>query len=183
MGIVAFCPSGHRIKVKDHLAGRKGICPTCGSRFRIPWAAAATLPAGSFPPAAGIPLAAVVSLDGELAATLPRAIALSAAASVRPESDPAADIDQPSDAEVVVDADPQIPVPGVIAEAMAAAWCTAVPGGDASPPMPAAALLDWLTSGRVTGRELVWRSDWSEWRPVGEVFPEHAPSQRPPSAR
>jgi hypothetical protein len=49
--------------------------------------------------------------------------------------------------------------------------------------MPAAALLDWLTSGRVTGRELVWRSDWSEWRSVGEVFPEHAPSQRPPSAR
>ena len=142
MGIVAFCPSGHRIKVKDHLAGRKGICPTCGSRFRIPWAAAATVPAGSFPPAAGMPLAAVVSLDGELAATLPRAIALSAAA-----------------------------------------WCTAVPGGGASPPMPAAAFLDWLTSGRVTGRELVWRSDWSEWRPVGEVFPEHAPSQPPPSTR
>lgn len=70
MGIVAFCPSGHRIKVKDHLAGRKGICPTCGSRFRIPWAAAATVPAGSFPPAAGMPLAAVVSLDGELAATV-----------------------------------------------------------------------------------------------------------------
>ena len=183
MGIVAFCPGGHRVKVKDHLAGRKGICPTCGSRFRIPVAAAATRPAGSFSPAAGLPLAAVVSLDGTLAATLPRAIALSAAMSIGPERDPAADSDQPSDAEVVVDADPQIPVPGVIAEAMAATWCTAVPGGNASPPMPAAALLDWLTSGRVTGRELVWRSDWSDWRPVGEVFPEHAPSQRPPLAR
>ena len=38
MGIVSFCPNGHRVKVKDHLAGKKGICPSCGERFRIPHA-------------------------------------------------------------------------------------------------------------------------------------------------
>jgi len=38
MGIVAYCPNGHRIKVKDDLAGKKGICPTCAARFRIPLA-------------------------------------------------------------------------------------------------------------------------------------------------
>ena len=36
MGIVAYCPNDHRVKVKDNLAGKKGICPTCGARFRIP---------------------------------------------------------------------------------------------------------------------------------------------------
>jgi hypothetical protein len=98
MGIVAFCPQGHRVKVKDHLAGRKGICPECGTRFRIPLesspdlaasplaavagpAAAATTtaattvaPAGTSP--TGTPVARVVSLDAALAATLPRAIPL-----------------------------------------------------------------------------------------------------------
>ena len=96
MGIVAFCPQGHRVKVKDHLAGRKGICLECGTRFRIPLEsspdlAASPLAAVAGPAAApaaattaaqagtsptGTPVARVVSLDAALAATLPRAIPL-----------------------------------------------------------------------------------------------------------
>jgi hypothetical protein len=98
MGIVAYCPSGHRMKVKDELAGRKGICPQCGSRFRIPYesqeapagggstrppvAVAGSEPAATGPAAApptsasGLPVARVVSLDEDLAATLPRALPL-----------------------------------------------------------------------------------------------------------
>lgn len=88
MGIVAHCPQGHRVKVKDHLAGRKGICPECGTRFRIPLesradaagpGAAVALDAAVAPPAmsqAAIPVARVVSLDADLAATLPRALSL-----------------------------------------------------------------------------------------------------------
>lgn len=100
MGIVAFCPQGHRVKVKDELAGRKGICPECGARFRIPLesssapvvspgpsqapvavgqspaplAVGATAPAATAP--SGTPVARIVSLDPALAATLPRAIPL-----------------------------------------------------------------------------------------------------------
>jgi len=96
MGIVAFCPQGHRVKVKDHLAGRKGICPECGTSFRIPVdsppgptdppvaimpqpaaapaVATGPVPAGTSP--TGTPVARVVSLDAALAATLPRAIPL-----------------------------------------------------------------------------------------------------------
>jgi hypothetical protein len=96
MGIVAFCPQGHRVKVKDHLAGRKGICPECGTSFRIPLetspgpadppvaimpqpAAAPAVPAVPVPAGpspTGTPVARVVSLDAALAATLPRAIPL-----------------------------------------------------------------------------------------------------------
>lgn len=105
MGIVAFCPQGHRVKVKDHLAGRKGICPECGTRFRIPLESAAAPQAAAGmpepdaaaeipgpPPVAGgnrdgvperisptgTPIARIVSLDSELAASLPRAIPLAA---------------------------------------------------------------------------------------------------------
>lgn len=87
MGIVAYCPNRHRIKVKDELAGRKGICPECGIRFRIPQesqselpVAAAASPASTSPPArepgVGLPIAEIVSFDAVLAATLPRALPL-----------------------------------------------------------------------------------------------------------
>lgn len=48
MGIRFSCPNGHKLNVKDNLAGRRGICPACGAKFVIP---AASEPA----PAAGQP--------------------------------------------------------------------------------------------------------------------------------
>ncbi len=90
MGIVAYCPNHHRVKVKDDLAGRKGICPTCGARFRIPLESqaeptaaqppATTPTAAMAPPAPApittLPVAEIVSFDEALAATLPRAVPL-----------------------------------------------------------------------------------------------------------
>jgi len=84
MGIVAYCPNQHRVKVKDDLAGRKGVCPTCGARFRIPLESqpepALPVPAQAPAPAAtsatGLPVAEIVSFDTNLAATLPRALPL-----------------------------------------------------------------------------------------------------------
>lgn len=146
MGIVSHCPNGHRLKVKDHLAGKKGICPSCGARFRIPLAAAPA-PAPAASPASGLPEAGVVSLDAARAATLPPAL-------VWAES---------------------TPPPAAIAEAPGAQWCLAVPGGQPSDAMSGAELIRRLTSGRMTGEELVWRSDWSAWRPAAVVFPDLLP--------
>jgi hypothetical protein len=147
MGIVAHCPHGHRVKVKDFLAGKKGICPTCRARFRIP------LTSGAAP--AAMPIAALESLDATLATTLPSSLRL----------------------------DGEYAPPTAIAEAVTALWSIAVPGGRPSAAMSGTDLLDWLTSGGATGAELVWRSDWTEWRPVAEVFPDHAPGgSRPPGA-
>ena len=36
MGIRFLCPNGHKLNVKSFLAGRRGICPHCGTRLRIP---------------------------------------------------------------------------------------------------------------------------------------------------
>jgi hypothetical protein len=36
MGIKFRCPNGHKLNVKSHLAGRRGVCPDCGTTFRIP---------------------------------------------------------------------------------------------------------------------------------------------------
>ncbi len=118
MGIVSYCPNGHRTKLKDRYAGIRIRCPECGAKY---WVAAA---ATDHPPEPG-PIAP------------------------KPES-----------------------LPPPIAAAPEAAWCIAVPGGEPSPPLPAADMLAWLESGEVTGKELVWRSDWSDWKPIEAVFPD-----------
>lgn len=163
MGIVAFCPQGHRVKVKDHLAGKRGICPTCSERFQIPLVSA-DLPAEGGGPA--LPLAAIVSLDAATAAALPRALPLSSAAA------PLAGLaEEPAvECELVESISRQHPL---IAERPDCVWSYAVPGGAASPPLPADTMQAWLDARQATGAELVWRSDWPGWRPIGEVFPEY----------
>ena len=36
MGIRFYCPNGHKLNVKEFQAGRRGICPYCGTKFLIP---------------------------------------------------------------------------------------------------------------------------------------------------
>jgi len=172
MGIVSFCPQGHRIKVKDHLAGKKGVCPTCGARFRIPLASA-ELPASGVG-ATPLPEAKVVSLDATIAARLPRVLLLNGEpgparpGSIGPVNEARR---EPADeaVELVVEEPHRH---SMIAERPDLAWCLAVPGGTASEPMQADAMQAWLDSGRATGDELVWRADWPDWRPIAGVFPE-----------
>src|SRR5690349_17915366 len=43
MGIKFHCPNGHKLNVKAFLAGKKGVCPKCGARMRIPTASESAL--------------------------------------------------------------------------------------------------------------------------------------------
>jgi DNA-directed RNA polymerase subunit RPC12/RpoP len=36
MGIRFYCPNGHKLNVKAFQAGRRGVCPYCGTKFLIP---------------------------------------------------------------------------------------------------------------------------------------------------
>ena len=179
MGIVSFCPQGHRVKVKDHLAGKKGVCPTCGSRFRIPLASTAA-PTTS-PAETVLPEATIVSLDATIAARLPRVLLLNrgvepAHGGLRaPLKTTLVEPVEEQEVELVVEELHHHPA---ITERPDLAWCIAVPGGTASEPMRAEALQAWLESGLPTGDELVWRADWAEWRPIRGVFPESLRSPR-----
>lgn len=157
MGIVSFCPQGHRVKVKDHLAGRKGVCPTCGARFRIPLESVTG-------PAVSLPLAPVLMLDEAAVASLPRVLLTDAAAPPDPPGETPRSAAEPDGAPAsrhpALDERPDL------------SWSTAVPGGVASAPMAAAELRTWLDAGSATGTELVWRADWADWRPLAEVFPD-----------
>jgi hypothetical protein len=160
VGIVSFCPQGHRVKVKDHLAGRKGVCPTCGARFRIPLASADG-------PADALPLARVVPLDAAAVAALPRVLLTDPTTQPKParHAVPVAEAADPGGSAAVARYQ-------VLDDRPDLSWSTAVPGGVASAPMAAPELRTWLDSGTVVGNELVWRADWEGWRPVGDVFPD-----------
>ncbi|HEX2476661.1 MAG TPA: hypothetical protein VHK01_18050 [Lacipirellulaceae bacterium] len=47
MGIRFSCPNGHKLNVKENLAGKRGICPACGAKFVIPSAGEAGPVTGS----------------------------------------------------------------------------------------------------------------------------------------
>lgn len=36
MGIRFLCPSGHKLNVKNYLAGKRAICPECGAKVIVP---------------------------------------------------------------------------------------------------------------------------------------------------
>ena len=80
MGIVAHCPNGHRLNVKDAYAGRKCLCPQCGTKFRIPTAATAAV--------AGLPVARLLELDPALVEGLPRVIRLEDSRETSADVDP-----------------------------------------------------------------------------------------------
>lgn len=159
MGIVAFCPNGHRVKVRDELAGRKGICPQCQSRFRIPKNGEASLPT-----------ARVVSLDPDVAAALPRALLPGQPAVAAPAA-----VASPVPPPVSPPVAQPVAFHPVLAERPDRTWCVALPGGQPSAPLPVAAMQQWLDGGTITGDELVWRDDWPEWIEIRRVFPDRLP--------
>jgi hypothetical protein len=53
----------------------------------------------------------------------------------------------------------------------------------ATTPVDPTDMLAWLDSGQATGREVVWRSDWPGWKPIGEAFPERFPAAFPGPGR
>lgn len=184
MGIVAFCPNGHRIKVKDEFAGRKGICPQCAVRFRIPARDAAGVDAGMELGAAGvasgaIPTARVVSQDPRYVASLPVAQAFAAvtvAEAAATADGPDVEVDFVAVAEEAVAADAQ-PTHAALADRPDLPWYVAARGGAPSGPLDADTLRNWLDSGSASGDHVVWRQGWPDWIPLGDVFPEVLPPE------
>jgi len=187
MGIIAYCPQGHRTKVKDFLAGKRGVCPTCGVKFRIPEKSGEPLAGDIFDdpppvdpprPAVGVtaretprpaaefladlPTARQLFLEPGRIERLPRAVGLGEAEAVSQRGGPPADLVAP----------PAAALPVAVADRPDLLWSIAAPGGDPSEPITAEQLLTWLESGGVRGDEYLWRSDWPEWRPLVDVFPD-----------
>jgi hypothetical protein len=153
MGIKFHCPQGHKLNVKAFLAGKKGICPKCGTKLRIPEASEPELLDSEDDESDGSDSVIKSNGAGEVAAVAqgpaPAAPAVSSA---------------PATAAAVGQSDP-------IAEAPAAIWYVRPPTGGQYGPARGDVMRKWLSEGRVSSDSLVWREGWTDWQNAGKLFP------------
>lgn len=141
MGIKFHCPKGHKLNVKAFLAGKKGICPKCGTKMLIPTVSEAGL------------------VDSDVEETDPSQAAAMAAAPSGPAVYAA-----PAAATAVAGNDP-------IAEAPSAIWYVRPPTGGQYGPARGDVMRKWISEGRVSSDSLVWREGWTDWQNAGKLFP------------
>ncbi len=155
MGIRFFCPNGHKLNVKEHLAGKTGFCPECGARLVIPLKSTRKSSkelhdeeqrrqtVDTPPSTAKVSLAKGDDAAELLIAEFPPA-----------ESPPASTATNPA----LQDAN--------------AVWYVQVPDGPQYGPAASSVVLSWIQQGRISADMLVWREGWDNWQEAKTVFPE-----------
>jgi len=206
MGIRFYCPNGHKLNVKGFQAGRKGICPHCGAKMRIPLES--TRPSSrsrksrSKKGAAGM----TATASGKTAAppgktTAPPRFssppapttstqAASASASVpgvpAPPTGAPAVVARYGAAPLAFDAAPAGPTgtPTGLADPLAEAgdvvWYVRPSSGGQFGPAKTDVMRTWLNEGRVSTDTLVWHEGWPQWQEAGSVFPQLPTEQMMP---
>lgn len=194
MGIRFFCPNGHKLNVKAFLAGKRGICPHCGAKVRIPTQSTLERESESSDPSEN----SAVAESNDTAATEPPTAGdllppneSDGVASTETKGDAAAGVDIPISEQSIPPELPQAkPLPNdLLDETPDAVWFVRVSDGGQFGPAGAEAMRQWMEEGRIGGDCLVWREGWTDWRDALETFPalrgESAPSIRaggvPPS--
>jgi hypothetical protein len=163
MGIKFRCHAcDKKLHVKAFLAGRRGVCPKCGAKIRIPLASEESSPAK----AAHRDAARVTSAAGPGSARHDAPAARAAEAATLAASAGRAS------AGTGVRAAAHDP----IAEAPDAVWYVRPPTGGQFGPADGTIMRRWLNEGRVSADALVWREGWPEWKTAGPVFPSLAGS-------
>jgi len=155
MGIRFYCPNGHKLNVKDFLAGKRGICPDCQARFRIPQESQIPKGAPKVRPADEAALAQAAATPQPSAAAVIQESPVEAPAA-GPLVSPAPMLGSGSDA---------------FAEAPDAVWYVRPPSGGQYGPARGEVMQRWIAEGRVSADTLVWREGWAEWRSAGPLFP------------
>ncbi|KAA1262568.1 hypothetical protein LF1_51350 [Rubripirellula obstinata] len=159
MGIRFACHvCAKQLNIKEELAGKRGICPACSSKFRIPKQNAERSLAIEDPPKAAVASKAPVS---EKSAASAKSAAAAAAAAA-----PDVEID-------LISSDPD------------ATWYVRPPSGGQYGPADGDVLRSWIGEGRVAATALLWRDGWPNWRSASEVLPglsDRSPKKDPGSA-
>ncbi|MEM9825480.1 MAG: DUF4339 domain-containing protein [Planctomycetota bacterium] len=158
MGIRFACYAcGERLNIKRELAGKRGICPLCQARFRIP------------------------HQDTEFAQPV-AALATSAATVGHAENsndgvftDQGPGVDNASEGPDVDNArggTPDIDPLQILDSGQDATWYVRPPTGGQYGPADSETLRDWIGQGRVASNSLLWRDGWPQWRAASEAIPE-----------
>ncbi|MCM2373530.1 DUF4339 domain-containing protein [Aporhodopirellula aestuarii] len=211
MGVRFACHAcGKRLNIKSELAGRRGICPSCSARFRIPTHDTETsTPIHSGETYEGDESSGSVSSaggqtreahHGSAVATAPStakgtAYAQSPGAPVVATQSAASHASSVS--QSVADATPLHASPAhsvapqtqhgpqpsmdeILGDA-ASTWYVRPPSGGQYGPANGPTLGQWIQEGRVADTAMLWRDGWPDWRMAKEVLPVFAPQPTPQS--
>lgn len=170
MGVRFACHGcGKGLNIKTELAGKRGKCPDCGLRFRIPLEdQALSIPLEDQPTAAADASEQHASAQysseqhssqqhsyqqpfSEPAASEPVAAESSRLDRVSESAGESAEFNPLEEADV--------------------AWYVRPPTGGRYGPATGPTVMGWIEEGRVTGDTLLWRDGWPQWRECQEVIP------------
>ena len=180
MGIRFACHVCQKqLNIKRDLAGRRGVCPQCQSRFRIPVEdSEQSTPVD----AVRIVQPEPVSPSGQVAAAVmaDNEVRTQAAVSTPAVSEPA--VSEPAmNAAAKPLAHPQSPqetgarhiaAGSILEEEPNATWYVRPPSGGQYGPASTDELREWIGQGRVAASALLWRDGWPQGRDAGEALPE-----------
>lgn len=196
MGIRAVCPNGHRLHLKAQLAGRRGLCPDCGARFRIPTESSDVPQPFAEPPKrraksnespSEVPMALPISQSVDIAHSVDAAALIEGDAIPSPSeaSSPTFEMD-----DIVLDGPlaatatqsaavgpaitPPVPANDPLSESPHALWYVQPPTGGRYGPAKPEIIRQWIAEGRITESCLVWRDGWSEWQSASTILSSSA---------
>ena len=163
MGIRFACHvCSKALNIKSDLAGKRGKCPACNVRFRIPQSDQAhSIPLETEKDGADD---AAYELDPEpddapapaQDAPLGRETAIAANDNFAAGNKPNTEIDEEYD-----------PLSDPTAQ-----WYVRPPNGGRYGPADGTTVRQWIREGRVTRTTLLWRDGWAQWRDTEEIVPE-----------
>lgn len=155
MGIRFFCPNGHKLNVKEHLAGKAGFCPECGARLVIPYHSTR-------------------KSSKELGKENTQQPAETASPfSMTPSSFFVEEMQQ-SQPELTLAPEPKVESINPILQDQTVVWYIQVPNGPQYGPATGQVVHSWIQENRIGPTMLVWREGWSNWLEAKSVFPELA---------
>lgn len=162
MGIRFACHTcGKRLNIKQELAGKRGVCPDCSTRFRIPLRDSETSIPIEDAPESAVAVSAIPSTSDAVAAE--QIVEAESATQPAVPASPATTA-VPVGAIDILKIDPD------------ATWYVRPPGGGQYGPADGEVLRSWIGEGRVAATALVWRDGWPQWRQADEAIPELAAS-------
>lgn len=171
MGVRFACHScGQKLNIKSDLAGRRGICPACAVRFRIPLrdsekstplddessshgvgndSGPERQPSDHPPPGDHLPNQGAPN-------AVERAAVKGAA----------------SNSQAVVAPPASKPPTTILDDESEGTWYVRPPSGGQYGPATSDLLKQWIDEGRVAATALLWRDGWPQWRDASEALPE-----------
>ncbi len=164
MGIHFACHGcGKPLNIKNDLAGRRGLCPGCNTRFRIPLSDTEYSSPIEGSEEADVPQGAATAVTDANSSAVAAETTHSGTVAKNHDSGPP---QQSSDAASNPDTS------DLLDDESITTWYVRPPSGGQYGPATGDVLKNWIEEGRVAKQALLWREGWPQWREAGEALPE-----------